>query len=270
MSVPGPPARCRTPAAAFAAAVAGLALAAVPAHGQEAGGASPDTATPPMVTDRPDFTESAAAVRRVQLEAGWTVEAADGADAHTVGEALLRIPAARGLELRVGLPSWRADGSVPTEDAFGDASVGAKLELARGGADGGGPDLALLAGASFPVGDRGSEGPAPEARLAAAVPLGPRLGLGLNLGAASPEDAAGRFVEAVGSVALGVDAGGGVGLFAELYGLGRSEGRDDEIVADGGFTFALSSDLQLDARIGVPLDGGGRDLEAGAGLSVRF
>lgn len=247
-------------------ALLALLLVAAPAAGQEAGGTGPDTAAAPMVTDRPDFTESAVAVRRVQLEAGWTVETAAGADAHAVGEALVRIPAARGLELRVGLPSWLAVGA-PAEDGFGDASVGAKLELA--GADGG-PGVALLAGTSFPVGERGSEGPAPQALLAVDVPLGPRLGLGLNAGAASPEDAAGRFVEAVGSVALGLDAGGALGVFAELYGLGRSDGREDEIVADGGLTLALSPDLQLDARVGVPLEGGGRDLEAGAGLSVRF
>lgn len=250
-------------------ALLALFLVAAPAAGQEAGGTGPDTAAAPMVTDRPDFTESAVAVRRVQLEAGWTVETAAGADAHTVGEALVRIPAARGLELRVGLPSWLAIGA-PASDGLGDASVGAKLELAGDGPGADGPDVALLAGTSFPVGVRGSEGPAPEALLAVDVPLAPRLGLGLNAGAASPEDAAGRFVEAVGSVALGLDAGGAVGVFAELYGLGRSDGREDEIVADGGLTLALSPDLQLDARVGVPLEGGGRDLEAGAGLSVRF
>ncbi len=262
----GPPAR-----SGWWLAVLLVAAVVVPAAGQETGGTRPDTAAAPMVTDRPDFTESAVAVRRAQLEVGWTVATAGGGDRHRLGEALVRIPAVSGLELRVGLPSWTGDGRPGAADGFGDASVGVKLELAGGAAGSGdGGRLAVLAGTRFPVGDRGSEGPRPEARLAGALPLAPRLALGANLGAAAAEDGAGRFAEALASAALGWEVGGPWGLFLEAYGIARSDGRADEAVVDGGVTLRLSPDLQLDARVGVPVHRGGRDLEAGAGLSVRF
>lgn len=222
----------------------------------------------PMVTDRPDFTESAVAVRRFQLEAGYTLTSDDAADEHRLGEVLLRIPAADGLELRLGLPSWEGSGPPGDEDGFADATVGAKLELVRGGTEGR-PRVALLAGTGLPIGDRGSEGAAPEARLAASMPLSPRLGLAVNAGAASPEDPEGRFAELVGSVALGMELGSGFGVYGELYGFERTEGRPSDTFADAGVTWGAGPDLQLDVRVAVPLDGDGRDFALGAGISAR-
>lgn len=237
-----------------------------PAAGQDA---AADTAPPPMVTDRPDFTESAVVVRSSQLEAGYTLVAADPADTHRLGEALLRLPAASGLELRLGAPSYLWDDRPPTADGFGDASVGAKLELVRSGGAAGRPDVALLAGTSLPVGERGAEGPAPEARVAAALPLGPRVGIGVNAGMARPEDADGRFSELIGSVALGVDAGAELGVFAELYGFERAGGRPGSSFVDGGITYGVGPDLQLDARVVAPLEGAEQDVQVGVGVSVR-
>ena len=237
-----------------------------PAAGQDA---AEDTARPPMVTDRPDFTESAVAVRSGQLEAGYTLVAADPGDTHRLGEALLRLPAAPGLEVRLGAPSYLWDDRPPTDDGFGDASVGAKLELVRGGGAAGRPDVALLAGTSLPVGDRGAEGPAPEARVAAALPLGARVGIGVNAGLARPEDDDGRFSELIGSVALGVDAGGGLGVFGEVYGFERGGGRSGSSFVDGGVTYGVGPDLQLDARVVAPLQGTQQDVQLGVGMSVR-
>ncbi|MGH7563856.1 MAG: hypothetical protein ACREK5_05485, partial [Gemmatimonadota bacterium] len=54
----------------------------------------------PLVTDRPDFTESALTVPRgdPQLESGYTLTRADDADEHALGEVLLRIGVAGRLE----------------------------------------------------------------------------------------------------------------------------------------------------------------------------
>src|SRR5687767_7085827 len=61
-----------------------------------------------IVTDRPDFTESPVAVPRgaVQVEMGNTYERADDVRANTLGEMLVRVGVHRGLELRLGLPSY--------------------------------------------------------------------------------------------------------------------------------------------------------------------
>lgn len=257
------------PLAALAAAAISPAPVASQASDRATDAPAADTADRPLVTDRPDFTESAAAVRRSQLEAGYTLTVADPADTHRLGEALLRVPAVPGLELRLGLPSLVWDARSPTEDGFGDASVGAKLELVRSGGAPGRPDVAVLGGTSLPVGTRGAEGAVPEARLAASMPLSSRTGLGVNVGVARPDDADGRFSELIGSVALGVDAGGGLGVFAEVYGLERTDGRPGASFVDGGVTYAVGPDLQLDARVAAPLDGAGPDLEVGLGVSVR-
>lgn len=257
-----------------------LAAAAVPGPGRAQAdtpgdrgrdGAAGDTVADrrPLVTDRPDFTESARAVRRLQLEAGYTRIGGDPTDTHRLGEALVRVPAVPRLELRVGVPSllWEAGGAA--DGGLGDASLGAKLELARGGGGPGRPELAVLAGTSLPVGDRGAEGPVPEVRLAAGAPLADRVGIGVNLGAARPEDAAGRYVEMVGSLALGVEAGGGLGVYAEVYGLEPTGGRPAASFVDGGLTWGIGPDVQLDARVAAPVAGEGREPRVGVGLSLR-
>lgn len=265
-STSGLPARSGLSAAGLALVL----LAPGPLAAQSGGG--PDAAeregSRPMVTDRPDFTESAVAVRRLQIEAGYTLTPDGATDDHRVGEVLLRIPAVDRLELRLGLPSWEGSGPPGIDEGFGDASVGAKVELVRGGTTGR-PRVALLAGADLPVDDRGSEGAVPGARLAASMPLSPRLGLAVNAGAASSEDPAGRFAELVGSVALGLELGGGLGVYGELYGFERTGGRPADGFADAGVTWGLGPDLQLDARVAVPLDGDGEDFALGVGISAR-
>lgn len=247
--------------------------AARPPAGQAAGSASvggpADTVDRAMVTDRPDFTESAVAVRRPQLEAGYTFDRSDGIGTHTLGEALLRIPAAASLELRAGLSSYRWTASDEGEEGFTDASVGAKLELVGGDA-GAVPTVALLGAASLPVGAVGRAGVQPEGRVALAWAISHRVGLGANLGAAWRDDDRGRFTELVGSLALGVDAGGGIGLFVETYGVEPTGGgRPGASYVDGGLTLGLGPDLQLDARLGTGLGESAGDVVGGVGVSVR-
>lgn len=253
---------------ALLALLAALGLPAGPLGAQTASEAEEDDPLP-LITDRPDFTESAVAVRRAQLEAGYTVTVGGGADVHRVGEVLLRVPAARGLELRVGLPSFVGDDDPLAEDGFDDALLGAKLELAGGAESSSGADVALLAEARLPVGERSAEGVEPGGRLSVGLPVSARLDLGVNLGAASVEDGAGRFGELVGTVAAGLDLGSGLGLYGELFGFARTDGRSGASFADGGLTYALGPDLQLDARVEVPLHGAPEDLSFGVGISAR-
>lgn len=90
-----------------------------------------------IVTDRPDFTESAevVAVGRIQLETGASFEDAGEVELAEVGELLLRIGLVRDLELRLGVGSYVdvADGG---PSGLGDGSVGLKLELNEGDAGG--------------------------------------------------------------------------------------------------------------------------------------
>ena len=61
-----------------------------------------------LVTDRPDFTESAVTITpgRVQVEAGASVAEADGTEALAVGELLVRIGLTERWELRLAPGSY--------------------------------------------------------------------------------------------------------------------------------------------------------------------
>lgn len=238
-------------------------LAASPLAGQGDG----ETADP-MVTDRPDFTESTSAVQRIQLEAGYTLDRTAGAEVHTLGEALLRLPATRDVEVRLGLSSYRWADAVAGADGFTDSSVGLKVRAGEGGPSPVLPSVAFLAGTTVPLGDASPAGLQPFTTLAFGWDLGPRLGLGANLGAAYLDAGRERYEEYSGSLALGVDAGGGLGVFLETYGF-RPVGRPSTAFVDGGFTLGLTPDAQVDARVGTGVEGPAQDLVFGVGLSLR-
>nr|NIP78950.1 transporter [Gemmatimonadota bacterium]NIQ53569.1 transporter [Gemmatimonadota bacterium]NIU73726.1 hypothetical protein [Gammaproteobacteria bacterium]NIX43867.1 hypothetical protein [Gemmatimonadota bacterium]NIY08081.1 hypothetical protein [Gemmatimonadota bacterium] len=157
-----------------------------------------------MTTDRPDFTESATAVRpgRVQLEAGYTVDRSDAGTEHSIGETLARVGIVPGTELRLGAGSYGvvspADG--PRRTGLREASIGVKVELPAGRLA---EDLALLAGTAVPVpSDLGDERWSPSAVLAGAWTAG-AVGLGANAGYAfTPADGIGG--EWLASAAAGV------------------------------------------------------------------
>ncbi|MDT8436672.1 MAG: transporter [Gemmatimonadota bacterium] len=264
---------------ALAAALAGGAGGARQASAQEPaprpardGAAEPA----PLVTDRPDFTESAVAVPagRLQLETGATWSRAGDDDVYAAGEILLRFGALRGLEARLGL------GSFVHEDRAGSASSGlADIELAakldvrgvlRADWD---VELALLGGSTLPTGSgpAGSDDPLPSARLAAALAFGPKVSAGANLGWTRAEDGQETIDQGLASLALGFEVAPRWGAFLEGFALLPEGDRPDEVFLDGGLTFLLGPEVQLDARFGVELDpADAPGLFAGAGASFRF
>lgn len=280
----GPLAACLLSALAVVASLPGALSAQAGPPGTDASTSPEAEEGAPLVGDRPDFTESATAVGRLQLETGYTYEDAGPSDVHTVGELLVRVPAGRRLELRIGVPSWSwtdagdppdlgPGAELPGEGPRGitDASLGLKLGLREPGPDGGGPAVALLAGTTVPTGgDLGSDGFHPGGRLAAALDLSERLSLGANGGVASAEAAGERHAELSGSLALGVAASGAVGAYLEGYGfVPTGEGPDASSVVNGGLTWLAGPDLQLDVRVGTGLSGPSPDLIFGTGVVWR-
>lgn len=258
--------------------LAGLALTPEPAVAQAADGDRGQAETsPPLVGDRPDFTESASAVTRFQLETGYTFSGADDVDVHTLGEALLRIPAAEGLELRVEVSSYEweeiSGATAPSEtesSGFTDPSLGLKLELLEPSDAEPGPSVALLAWSTLPTRDVSDAGAQPGAALAAEADLSDRLSLGVNAGVEGRDAADVRFTELSGSVALGIGLTESVGAYAEGYGfVPTGDGPDASSVVNGGLTLLVTPDLQLDARIGAGLSGPAPDVLAGAGVVWR-
>jgi len=270
----------RPPAASVALVLAlGSALAAPPAaRAQDPG---------PLVTDRPDQTESALSVPAgfTQLELGVTYGREGGAgdpSALDLGGTLARVGLGHGLEARLGHAGWtsvRAGGET-LASGFGDAELG--LKLAGTLADGR-TSIGLLGSVSVPIGeDEVSSGRAdPSVRVLWSRSLSERLSLGANLGLAwetvpashvdaGPDDVE-TELEMPYTAALGIAASDRVGLFLELFGgFGLRDDRPAAHALDGGLTVLLRDGWQLDASAGVGLDDDARDWFVASGVSVRI
>ena len=231
-----------------------------------------------LVTDRPDFTESASVPGggRIQVEGGWTVEGDDDARAHSLGEVLIRIGVGDRFEARIEPLTWiSVDGGDGTDDVDGldDAGIGFKAMLLDARPPGV-PAAAFLLGTTRPTGDDeiGEDGWQPEARLALGWDLSELWSLGANLGWGRPEEDGERFDQALGSVALGRSLGERLGAFVELYGLAPAgaQGDEDAGYLDGGLTLAFGPDAQLDARAGAGLTDAAADWFFGIGFARRW
>jgi len=228
----------------------------------------------PLVTDRPDFTESAETVprRSHQVEGGYTFAATGGDGEHALGELLLRLPLGARVEARVGAGSYLIVSEPGAADTYGDPSLGVKVKLldAR---PGGAPDLAAMVTL---IAERAGASAArrliPELKLLAARDLSSRFALSANLGAAFNEDGA----SGIASLSLGIDLCPWLGAFAEAFGVGPMRTRDGRSAfVDSGLTWRLHDDLQIDARAGagriVVADHDTDDASfIGTGLSYRW
>lgn len=232
----------------------------------------------PLVTDRPDFTESAVTVApgRWQLEAGYTFSRLGDARAHTLGEALGRIGLHERAELRLGLNSYEiVEGGGGRDSGFQDLSLGVKLGLLEGAPrfEPLRPAMALLLGGAFPTGgeDVGAGAGALDAKLAFAWPLTTRLALGSNLNAGWLDLGEGSFAQYSGSLSLGASVSDRLGAYLEAYGFATGDDAGENAAfLNGGLTVATSGDSQLDARAGIGFDDPRPNYFAGLGFALRW
>jgi len=254
-------------------------------------GQTPD----PILTDRPDQTESAESVPAgfVQIELGWTFarteNATEAQENHSLPQMLLRMGLGHGLEARAGFSGFvfeeRSAPGVSGENTggsgestrvsgAGDAEIGLKLEVARWA----GGQVALLGGVSLPVGrdEFSSQRVDPSFRVLVAHPLGERLSLGYNVGLAwaTESDMAcclDTGIAAPYTLSLGVGLTDRLGAFVESFGaFGLSDGGGAVHSADGGFTFLLSRAFQVDVNAGVGLNEAAEDWFIGGGFAFRL
>lgn len=232
----------------------------------------------PLISDRPDFTESTGTIApgHVQIEGGITRQEIGDEDALSAGEILVRLGVGERLEARLGVGSWTRI-EVPGDeiDGYEDPTVGLKVRLTPTADDRppGFPAASLLLSTSVPVGSEEltTDEWEPEARLALDWILTDLLSLGANLGIAFPSDGGDRFDQLLASVTLGIAATDRLGVFIETYGFSEEE-PDGEATqyADTGVTFALTDDLQLDARIGFGLNDPSPERFIGVGVAARW
>ena len=228
----------------------------------------------PIVTDRPDFTESTEVIApgHAQLEGGFTVSGEGAAHAHSFGELLLRVGLVPRTELRLtsGYAVATARGEI--DRGLEDASVGAKVAL-LGSPHGALPAFSLIPASTVPSGATAFRAtratPEVKALLAWELPRG--TAFGVNVNAARPADARGRYAAHAWSATLGHDVAGPVGAYAELFGVAEARDAREVRWANAGLTWAVSDAFQLDARAGTRLSAGeGRGFFVGVGAARRW
>ncbi|MCP4454270.1 MAG: transporter [Planctomycetes bacterium] len=240
-----------------------------------------------LVTDRPDQTESSSTVgfQRIQFELGYTHSVDDEADTvrtDSLSQTLIRYGLIEGLELRFGWDGYQwqettSGGATTRIDGASDVAAGLKYRLRA--EQGWMPETAFLTHLSVPVGKAGlsSEQIDPDLRFAFSHTLNDTYSFGYNLGTAwtTGEDATGKISQRnhfIYTVALGAGITDELGAFVEFYGdvptQSNSTGPANSF--DGGLTYLLSDDMQLDISSGIGLSDAADDWFVSAGIAFRL
>jgi hypothetical protein len=231
-----------------------------------------------MVTDRPDFTESASTVApgRFQVELGYTFTKTGDEERDNFGELLVRAGILSWLEGRLGLNSFSLL-RAPGEDRGGleDLTVAAKAIMYRRPIESSAavPQVALLIGANLPTGESGfgEDALQPGAKVALDFGLTNRLNLGSNVGWAYLGSDGERFHQGIGSIVLGYAIGDPLTAYVEWYGLfPENRGGGSDHYLDGGLTWGVGANFQVDWRIGISLQDPDPNWFTGAGISFRL
>ena len=227
----------------------------------------------PLVTDRPDFTESSevVGVKQVQFESGFSYASAGHAGSITVPSALARIGVARRLELRFGTDGYLSQGDGPSHiSGLSDVELGVKVRLFDATTTG--VDIAVIPMCSLPTGSRpisaGHPDPTIKFTWARELASGFDLSGNYNLSALSAGDH--RFTQQALSASLGHDLPLGLGGYLEVFGFmpATREGEAGWTI-DGGVSRQVHHHLQFDAEAGRGLTAAAPDWFIGFGFAFR-
>ncbi|WP_378176978.1 transporter [Aquimarina sp. SS2-1] len=233
----------------------------------------------PLITDRPDATESPTVVPKgyLQIETGAFFEdAGDNAfkqKTTTFNTALLRYGLLDNLELRVGWDFAEIKTEINgteldnVESGLLPLLLGAKIGISN--EQGLLPEIGIIGHLFLPFTagqDFRPENTGVDFRFSFAHTLSEKSSLSYNLGAEwgndSPEAAY------VYTIAYGYSITNAFGIYAELYG-DLPEDSSANHLWDAGITYLLSDNIQLDATIGSGITEG-QNLLLSAGISVRL
>ncbi len=245
----------------------------------------------PLVTDRPDFTESTETIPpgHFQLESGYTFtydrESKERLREHAAPELLLRVGMADNLELRFGWDGYawsdtqfegetRGGRAVTREASFQgaqDLSLGFKYKMAE--QDGWVPHFGVIGAITVPSGSDGvSSGDVdPELVWLWAYDLSDNLSVAGNFGVGLPSNDGGRFFQGSASLSAVLALSEKVGAYIEYFGFyPNAEQSDAAHSVNGGITFLVNNNFQLDWRIGAGLNEEADDFFTGFGFAWRF
>ena len=234
--------------------------------------AQQEEAKPEIITDRPDQTESAFVVpwRTVQLESGAkTTWNTDRIRTFDYNGTLVRVGVLKFAELRVSQEFQRQEIELLNEEitanGFGALTLGTKVKLWD--EKGYRPRAAVLVDYVLPT---GSEEIREESqylvRASFSHELTDKWGVGYNLGGGYFGDDDYIFTY---TLAVGRDLTDKLGAFIEVFGE-KEDGLETSLATDGGFTYLLLYNLQLDLSGGIGLTESAEDGYVSLGVSWRF
>ena len=240
----------------------------------------------PLVTDRPDITESSQVVGpgRFQIETGLLREyrsGRNGDERSLFTPTLLRLGLTSRWEARLETDGYsRArvfspDAGVTRTSGYSVLAPGAKYQIREAGEGWTEPSLAAIFHVNVPSGSGIFRGQKLtwDAKVAADWDLAPKWSLGVNAALVFDEDDRGKvFTSGVLTGSLGRELTNRVRSFVELATqLPESSHGGRALVLDGGFTYLLNLDTQLDLAVGTGLSGATpADVFWTLGLSRRF
>ena len=243
----------------------------------------------PLSSDRPGETVSPNIVPlcHPQLELGWThTENKDDNSTQTKSDqapnTLLRIGVIPNGEVRIGYAgyTWQKDrpknSAKSSSSGSGDSNVGVKYKFLE--ASGWLPESAFLAQLSLPVGANNftSHRADPSFLFAFTHTFTDFLSFSYNLGTAwqTKEDASStRHTRSVFKYTanIGLSLTDRLGAFIEFYGdIAINPSNIPSNAFDGGFTFLILDNFQVDVSGGVGLSEAANDWFVGSGLTYRF
>jgi hypothetical protein len=237
-----------------------------------------DTPPPgPIVTDRPTHSASPVLVppRTFQLEAGYKFSRNEDVDVQVLPNLLARYGINQAVEARLVAADFNIERSADgKKTGLSDISLGAKIALAD--ESGARPQMALIVGASLPVGhsDFTSEYVIPEILFLGANSLTDRLGLTYNVGPSFVTEkgngGSDTHIDLNYAVALSGSVGGVFSLFGEFYGaFAFGTNRSDRHGFQAGTTILLRPLFQIDIRAGIGQSENENGWLVGAGLAFR-
>jgi hypothetical protein len=240
----------------------------------------------PLESDRPDFTEASTTVgaHRLQLEGGYkyTHTSLDGVagDRHDLPELLLRYGLAERLELRVawdeGMIFQRekdlATGNVVSQDGSTDVEVGFKYAITQ--QDKWLPRTAIIVACTAPTGSPLFSSRQVDANVnyLYSWEFNKKLSLNCSTGNTWTAESGDRFSKICQAMSLEYELTKKLHAFSEwavFLPVGAEDHRAQHYY-DGGFTYLVTPNLQLDWSAGVGLSEAADRFFTGCGVSVRW
>lgn len=238
-----------------------------------------------IVTDRPDFTEASTTVGRgrVQFELGYTFtednDRVTRSSSHSYPELLIRIGLCAWFELRIANnvagETLGAGGLSDSNSGLEDMYLGCKIALTP--QCGWLPEMVLMPQMTVPTGhdDFTDDEVLPGLNWLYGWDVTEHISCGGSTQGNRARDDAGHFyTEFAQSFTIGYGLTDRLGAYTEWYALfpdsAAAPDTKPQHYFDGGFTYLVTNDLQLDIRGGVGLNDAADDYFVGSGLAVRF